>query len=235
MLRSFDISLGSGSVRLVLNTIGIRLATSNTNPGHINPDFLRVNEIVPGTWDVERPVTLEAGFSRINYNNGVSVAAAERYVLFSQRNLFNPPAELVVADLATRYLECSPTYLSIASVTFTPGCLWVPSDDLDPPSESPLSRLAIPFGDVHPRLFVRSSYQIEGNLVEVALSDDPRAGGEDAHFFRVNGWVTFRFPGRGSVGDAGPSREALAKLPTAVHQFYEVAAHLCTQYSDLGA
>jgi hypothetical protein len=150
MLRSFDISLGSGSVRLVLNTIGIRLATSNTNPGHINPDFLRVN-------------------------------------------------------------------------------------DLDPPSESPLSRLAIPFGDVHPRLFVRSSYQIEGNLVEVALSDDPRAGGEDAHFFRVNGWVTFRFPGRGSVGDAGPSREALAKLPTAVHQFYEVAAHLCTQYSDLGA
>jgi hypothetical protein len=219
----------------VLNTIGIRLATSNTNPGHINPDFLRVNEIVPGAWEVERPVTLEAGFSRINYNNGVSVAAAERYVLFSQRNLFNPSAELVVADLATRYLECSPTYLSIASVTVTPGCLWVPSEDLDPHSESPFSRLAIPFGDVHPRLFVRSSYQLEDKLLEVTLSDDPRAEGEGVHFFRVNGFINFRFPERGAVRDVGPAREALARLPAAVQQFYEVAAYLCTRYPDSGA
>ena len=194
MLRSFDISLGTGSVKLVLNTIGIRFVTNNTNPRHINPDFLRVNGIVLDAWEVEPPVTLETGSSRINYKNGVSVAASERSVAFSQRNLFDPSVELVVADLITRYLEYSPPYLSIASVTVNPGCLWLPSDDLDPPSESPLSRLAIPFGDVHPRLFVRSSYRLEGKLLEVTMSEDPSAAGEDIPLFRVNGFITFRFP-----------------------------------------
>ena len=234
MLRSFDLSSASGSVRLVLNTIGVRLGTSNTHPGHVNPDFLRVNDIVPIDWEVERPVTLESGFSRINYRNGVSVAAADRYVLFSQRNLFNPSAELVVVDLASRYLACSPAYLSIETVMVTPGCMLVQSDDLGPASVSPVSGLAIPLGDVRPRLLLRSSYQLEGKLFEVTLSEDPRAGGEDVPFFRVNGLITFRLRVVRGPGSTGPAKEVLDMVPTNVHQFYSVADQLCTGYHQLG-
>ena len=234
MLRSFDLSSTSGSVRLVLNTIGVRLGTSNTHPGHVNPDFLRENEIVPIDWEVERPVTLESGFSRVNYRNGVSVAAGDRYVLFNQQSLFNPATELVVVDLASRYLECSPAYLSIESVMVTPSCIWVESDVIGPVSVSPVSGLAIPFGGVRPRLFLRSSYQLEGKLLEVTLSEYPRAGGEDVLFFRVNGLITFRLPGAGGSGPTGPAQEVLDNVPTAVRQFYSVADQLCTRYPQLG-
>ena len=217
----------------MLNTIGVRLGTRNTHPGHVNPDFLRVNDIVPIDWEVGRPVTLESGFSRINYKNGVSVAAGDRYVLFTQGNLFNPSAELVVVDLASRYLACSPAYLSIESVMVTPGCIWVQSDDLGPASVSPVSGLAIPFGDVRPRLFLRSSYQLEGKLLEVTLSEDLRAGGEDVPFFRVNGLITFRLPVVGGPGGTEPAKEVLDRVPTTVHQFYSVADQLCTRYHQL--
>ena len=234
MLRSFDLSSATGSVRLVLNTIGVRLGTSNTHPGHVNPDFLRVNEIVPIDWEVERPVTLESGFSRVNYRNGVSVAAGDRYVLFTQRSLFDPSTELVVVDLASRYLECSPAYLSIESVMVTPSCIWVQPDDFGPASVSPVSGLAIPFGGVRPRLFLRSSYQLEGKLLEVTLSEDPRAGGEDVPFFRVNGLINFRLPVAGGLGATGPAKEVLDNVPIAVRQFYGVADQLCTRYPQLG-
>ena len=47
--------------------------------------------------------------------------------------------------------------------------------------------------------------------------------------------VTRNYPVKAPFPGSVLNLSTRSRLPTAVHQFYEVAAHLCTQYSDLGA
>lgn len=216
-----------------MNAMSVRLRATNTYPAHVNPDFLRFNEIVPGEWVVERPVVLETGYSRVDYDNGFSVTATGQYVHFYQRNLLDPTVELTAVDVAARYFECSPRYLSVDSVMIAPDCLLLHADGIDAPFDSPISGLAIPFGDIIPHLFVRAAYRLGDKGIDVTLSDGVHTARGGVQHFRVGGFITFNLPVRNSPGDTETVQAALAASPTAVEQFYEIAQHLCTQYLGL--
>ena len=233
MLRSVEINLGGQLSRLLLNSFGVRFHAANTRPAHINPDFLRVNEIVPSEWVVERPVVLETGHSRVEYSNGFTVTAGDRFVYFYQQGLVDPAVELAAIDVASRYFECSPRYLSVDTLVITPACLLVDADDFNTTIASPISGLAIPFGDITPRLFVRVSYRLEDKDIDVTLSDGLSFADNPNLRFRVGGIVNFSLTTSNRSGIVASVQDALAESTTAVDHFYEIARHLCTRYLDL--
>ena len=50
---------------VVLNELGIRLTAPRIDTAHINPGFLRYNEIVSPDWPIDPPVIIKSGFSLI--------------------------------------------------------------------------------------------------------------------------------------------------------------------------
>ncbi len=233
MLRSVEINLGGQAARLLLNSFGVRFHAANTRPAHINPDFLRVNEIVPSQWDVERPVVLETGYSRVEYSNGFTVTAGDRFIYFYQQGLVDPAVELATIDVASRYFECSPRYLSVDTVVITPACLLVDADDFSATVTSPIAGLAIPFSSITPGLFLRSSYRLDDKEIDVTLSDRLGFSDNPNLRFRVGGFVRFSLPTTNGAGDVGSVQDALDLSTTSVDQFYEIAQHLCMRYLDL--
>ena len=207
--------------------MGVRLLTSETNPSHINPDYLRVNEIIPAEWPVVRPVALEAGFSRVVYENGLSVSATDANVFFNQRHLENPDLELVVPYVASRYLEFPPEYLRFNSIGI--GLAFVAFGPAEMESTSPLSALTAPYGDTVPRVSLRSVYRLRNMSVNVTVDGGPSAPAGEAPSLNVRGQMTYRVPERTAPDDLEFARMALSGWESASGTFLEIAQSICTR------
>lgn len=234
MQRSIEILHGQHSVRLVLSAIDVRLYARLTNPAHINPEFLSVNEVVPTHWQVNRPVNLQTGFSRVTYENGVSVSAYPNYLSFSQRGLESPEVDLLAPSVASRYLDHPPEYLGLNSVSLTFICNMERPPYSRPISTSLLSALAVPFEGVVPNVAIRSLYQVHGRRVIVTISEDTAEWDSLESVLSVRGQVTHLIPDRGSPESLEVSRESLAEWESSLGMFFDISRSLCERHLSFG-
>jgi len=86
----------------------IHLAASRFSPPHINPDFLRFNEVVDPAWQLDLPVIIESRFSQVDYTNGLSVTAGEDYFKVAQAGPTLNLEEIAVPNVIARYLGVTP-------------------------------------------------------------------------------------------------------------------------------
>jgi hypothetical protein len=96
--------------RLMERTIDIQelsivIAAKGLNPSLLNPDFLKHSGIVPSDWELARSPAYSAYATQIVFQSGVSVVAQPGTITFSEA--FNTKAvdEIVVANLALKYVE----------------------------------------------------------------------------------------------------------------------------------
>ena len=190
MQRSIEVQSGAHSFRMILSAMGVRFLTSDTNPAHVNPDFLRFNEVIPAEWPVSRPVTLEAGFSRVGYENGLSVTATDNSVSFNQRHLEDPDVELAVPYVAGRYLDHPPEYLRFNSVGI--GLAFIIGGPRSAELSPLLSALAVPYRDTVPNVFLRSMYRLRNMRVNITIGEGPSRPPGEASSLNIRGQVTYR-------------------------------------------
>ena len=175
MPRSIEIPFGQVTLQLALSTLVIRLYVFDTNPAHINPDFLRFNDIVPPDWVVVRPVLAEPALSRVNYSNGVSIFGSDEEVSFRQVNLLNDDVELLVPELASRYLETPRPGLIVESVSIEPTCVLTYPPSGEPPLQPQVSHrfdTAVLIDQIEPQMLIRSVYRFHDKNVAITISEE---------------------------------------------------------------
>ena len=106
---------------MTIHEIEIVLSNLSTIPGRINPDFLRYNEIVDPDWDLERPIVLQPGHSRIQYGNGLSFSSTDESVTISQNTVGKTLDEIVCPEVAERYLRASPGEFPFMDIEINPS------------------------------------------------------------------------------------------------------------------
>ena len=162
--------------------ISIYLFNPSTSPSLINPDFLRYNEIVEPSWAVIRPVAMDAGSSRINYSNGLSLYAGSAFVSISQRADTNPERttvtpltydEIVCFRVAKQYLDSVSPRFPYEMVSIDPTALIeMPSRNVNT-LVSPLQSLAasIPFQEIIPEVQARVQYTFSDKEIVIYASE----------------------------------------------------------------
>lgn len=160
------------------NMVLVHLAASRFSPPHINPDFLRFNEIVDPDWQLDLPVIIESRFSQVDYTNGLSVTAGEDHFRVAQAGQPLDLEEIAVPDVITRYLKVAPLVVEYkAIITEWRGAITI-SNEGDGPTFSPLYGLAqrANTGSATPEAQIRLSYELPDKnialFVSETLSDD---------------------------------------------------------------
>ncbi len=144
------------------NTVAIVLGATSFDPAHINPDFLRYNEIVGAAWQIDQPVIIESGFSRVRYHNGLMFTATDDFLTVSQNLRDIDVDETVVPDVVRRYLAMSPWLAEYQHVSFDiTGTISAPGSGFEP-HLSPFNDLAlqIRFEENVPTVQVRCMYRM---------------------------------------------------------------------------
>lgn len=218
---------------MALSAMSVRLVAPGANPAHINPDSLRFNGVIPSEWALIRPITLESGISRMNYENGLLISASQSNVFFNQRLLENPDTELVVLDVARRYLEHPPAYLRFNSVIIGFAFVAFEAQQVERPLSIPA--LAIPYEGIAPAVSLRSIYQLGDRHVDVTVDGAlTRPGGEGSPL-NIRGQVHYAVRGRTPPDDLEFVRNTLANLQFAFETFLEISQSVCAQYIGVGA
>ena len=172
------ISQENEATLIVHDELSIILNASSFDPAHINPDFLRYNQIVDSDWQIDYPVIIETGLSSISYENGLTLTAMNDSLTFSQTGSSLALAEITAPDVARRYLERAPWYVEYNAIhTNLRGSINVPGEGFAM-SISPLRRLAMQarFRGITPNPQTRLSYRSTDKRITIYFSESVSGG-----------------------------------------------------------
>lgn len=96
------------SQSLITQEFGIIIAAKNHNPTLLNPDFLKYSGIVPTEWELARQPVFTQSVSQVAFTNGVMIVAEPTRVIFIEAIEGKVAAEIVVADIAKKYVQTLP-------------------------------------------------------------------------------------------------------------------------------
>lgn len=158
---------------VVLNELGIVLIAHHLDTAHINPDFLRYNEIVAPDWQIDPPVIIESGFSLIEYDNGLSFTATDHNLRITHGGESLAMDEFVSPSVASRYLAMVPWPVGYSAVNLIlTGSMDVAGQEIAR-CLSPLHRLSsgMLFHDTAPNVQARAFYQFHDKSITVFIAE----------------------------------------------------------------
>ena len=244
MPRSIEIPFGQVTLQLALSTLVIRLYVFDANPAHINPDFLRFNDIVPPDWVVVRPVLAEPALSRVNYSNGVSIFGSDEDVSFRQVNLLSDDVELLVPELASRYLETPRPGLIVDAVSIEPTCVLTYPPSGEPPLQPQVSHrfdTAVLIDQIEPQMLISSMYRFHDKNVAITISEestdtdvaDTDVADTDVNVIELTISGQLHFP----ISDENyltTARDHVYRWRQELHEFYLIATEVCSRQISIG-
>ena len=173
---------------VVLNDLSIALIASHIDTAHINPDFLRYNEIVAPNWQIDPPVIIEPGFSLIEYDNGLSFTATNHNIRIAHSGGPLTMDEIASPSVARRYLAMTPWPIEYSAVHID---LYGSMDLADQEIKlhlSPLHRLAsgMPSHDTAPNVQARVFYQLDDKSITMFIAEAVDADFVNGVHFHAN-------------------------------------------------
>jgi hypothetical protein len=94
-------------VELELQEFTLVVLASDHNPSLLNPDFLRIQDIVPKDWKVTEPVVVTPSVATVRYDEGVSITVARARLHISDHESPDPSRSKIV-DIAGAYIKTLP-------------------------------------------------------------------------------------------------------------------------------
>jgi hypothetical protein len=94
-------------MELELQEFTVAVLASDHNPSLLNPDFLRIQSIVPEDWKVSEPVVVTPSVATVRYEEGVSITVARARLHISDEASRDPSRSKIV-DIATAYIKTLP-------------------------------------------------------------------------------------------------------------------------------
>ncbi len=188
MERSTPAQQQAEAPAVALNDLSIVLVAPHIDAAHINPDFLRYNEIVEPDWKIDPPVIIESGFSLIEYDNGLSFTATSHNLRIA--HISGPLAmdEIVSPSVARRYLTMTPWPVEYSAVNIDlSGSMDVADQEIEW-CLSPLHRLSTGMlcHDTAPNVQARVFYRFEDKSITVFIAEAVDAGFVNSVHFHTN-------------------------------------------------
>ena len=162
-----------GDAVVVHTGVGVLLMSYDFDSGSINPEFLRYNGIVEADRTVEGPVTVEPGFSRIAYDNGLVVTASRDHVTFVQTGQPEVPDDFVSPEIAIRFLSSVSPRSGYEVVAIDPRGFIRLAEGPSGAPETALSTLGrrLPFEEQLPSVQARVSYELEDRDITLYVAE----------------------------------------------------------------
>lgn len=99
---------GAMMLPLIEQEFSIVVVAQSHNPTILNPDFLKLNEIVPKDWVLaEPPVCIPPGFAQVMFANGVSITAQLDKIIFLE-SLKTNCTGIGIHTIAKNYIKTLP-------------------------------------------------------------------------------------------------------------------------------
>ncbi len=158
----------SGKVRgngIELIGFSVVLVANSNNPSILNPDFLRYNEIVEPSLQVQgTPITTPA-FSQVTFEGGLSVKADPNRVMFEQVGDSLATENVICPEMANRYLQKVP-HVPYSAVGINPKGLRVSPTAAEKVSTALLDKGAwLSFKDIQPDIHLKTVYKFEKRTI----------------------------------------------------------------------
>ena len=96
------------SKAVIVRELAVVVVGKNHNPTILNPDFLKVNEIVPPDWELAKPPICADIIAQVSYKNRVTVVSQPDKIVFSEPFAPEGPMQVETPDIARRYLQTVP-------------------------------------------------------------------------------------------------------------------------------
>jgi hypothetical protein len=93
---------------LDIQELGIVLSAKNLNPQVINPDFLKMSGVLSSDWELDKNPVVNNRLVQLSFKNGVNIIAQMGSVTFSQSVNNKGDQEILIGEVATRYVEKLP-------------------------------------------------------------------------------------------------------------------------------
>lgn len=173
---------------VVLNDLSIVLADPHIDTAHINPDFLRYNEIVAPGWQIDPPVIIESGFSLIEYDNGLAFTATNQDLRIAHSGGPLAMDEIVSPAVALRYLKRAPWPIEYQEVHISlNGSMDITGQGIDL-GLSPLHRLSsgMLFHGTAPNVQARAFYQFAEKSITVFIAESASTDSVNIIHFHAN-------------------------------------------------
>lgn len=96
------------SKRVVVRELSIVVLGNDHNPTILNPDFLKVNNVVPNDWELAEPPVCAHPVASVSFNNGVRIVANINRITFAELFELTGDGEVETPGIAHRYIETLP-------------------------------------------------------------------------------------------------------------------------------
>ena len=108
--------------------VSVVLVGEANNPTILNPDFLE-NHVLPTPWPLKDSPVCTPVFAQVSYTNGVSVRSEPNRVSFEQNATDSSGTDVLVADLALKYVRAVP-HVKYTAVGINPTVIMTVNHDL---------------------------------------------------------------------------------------------------------
>ena len=228
-----DITTANG-IRLV--EVSIVLVAEDNDPSIINRDFLDRFEILVGEWEVVQPTFSTPMFSQVTFSEGLSVASAPNVVMFSQSASGLNVDDVVIPDVATRYMAAVPNvHYSGYTINLTG---FVPSGGDNPANMAHTltdKGESIALSGVVPEIHLRSTYSFDDRIIVLEVEEsvlEPEGPGTLGILFQGN--VEHQFPSVDESQLADLVKDALGNWRRQVEEFNDLVHRIYTNYLVAG-
>jgi hypothetical protein len=119
--------------KLQITRLGIVILARNHNPSLLNPDFLKINEIVGSDWEVTSPSFTTETLSQVIYKNGVRIIVQPDQIAFDQliKDGYSED-KVLLKNVILKYLDVLP-HVNYQSIGINPlgHIIFDSQEDLD--------------------------------------------------------------------------------------------------------
>lgn len=94
--------------KLFFNNFSVVVTGQNHNPTVLNPDFLKINKIVPSEWELASPPICVEPMSQVVFKNRVKITAQIDRIIFEETIEREQPIRLFTPEIAQKYTKVLP-------------------------------------------------------------------------------------------------------------------------------
>ena len=220
----------ANGIRLV--EVSIVLVAEDNDPSIINPDFLNRFDILVGEWEVVQPTFSTPMFSQVTFSDGLSVASAPSVVMFSQSGIGLSVDDVVIPDVATRYMAAVPNVhysgYTINLTGFVPSVGENPANMVHTLTDKGES---IALSGVVPEIHLRSTYSFDDRTIVLEVGEsfmETEGPGTPGVLFQAN--VEHQFQSVDESQFADLVKDAIGNWRRQVEEFNDLAHRIYTNY-----
>jgi len=96
------------TAKLIFNNFSVVVLGQNHNPTVLNPDFLKINKIVPSEWELASPPICVEPMSQVVFKNRVKITAQMDRIIFEETIEKEQPIRLFTPGIAQKYTKVLP-------------------------------------------------------------------------------------------------------------------------------